>query len=327
MSAFLALDFWMYVLVLAGIYSIFSLGLQVQYGVAGLLNFGHVGMMALSSYSLAILVIKVGLNMWLACVVAVAIAALGGALLGLTTLRLRGDYFAIVTTAFSEIVRYVANNQRGLTGGTEGSIAITGKNGLNSFSDTFENFRSKFQDFLQHIIGDYAQNRDTQMAILIWLLAFVLLFLVGRLEKTPWARVLRATREDDYVPAALSKNVFKFRLYALVIGSIIGGIAGVCWALQFTFVSPTDFMPLTTFYAWIIMILAGATRVRGIPIGAIIFTFLFAGVRLINFPPFSWLTSGQQSYLRLVIIGLVLIWLMLRRPQGIFGKKEEMVLE
>lgn len=97
---------------MAGIYGVFSLGLQIQYGVAGVMNFGHVGMMAITGYAIAILVIRFQWSFWWAAFVGVALAALGGALLGLSTLRLSGDYFAIASIAFAEITRYWILNSR-----------------------------------------------------------------------------------------------------------------------------------------------------------------------------------------------------------------------
>jgi branched-subunit amino acid ABC-type transport system permease component len=111
-------NFWAFVGVVAGIYTILALGLQVQFGFAGLLNFGQVAFMAIGAYTMAILVVKEGWSTWLAAPLGVAAAAVGGLLLGLSSLRLRADYFAIVTIAFSEIVRYVATNETSLTGGS-----------------------------------------------------------------------------------------------------------------------------------------------------------------------------------------------------------------
>ena len=119
-------EFRAFVGVMAGIYTLFALGLQVQFGLAGLLNFGQVGFMAIGAYTMAILVAKEGWSMWVATPLAISAAALAGVLVGLPTLRLRGDYFAIVTIAFSEIVRWVATNEDGLTGGAQGTINLAG---------------------------------------------------------------------------------------------------------------------------------------------------------------------------------------------------------
>ena len=327
MNAIMQPGFWIFILTMSGIYGIFGLGLQVQYGVGGILNFGHVGMMALSSYAMAILVISHGINFWIAAATGVGVAALGGAFLGLTTLRLRGDYFAIVSIAFSEIVRYVIFNSDNITGGAQGSLAIPAiGEGYPSYTSSWDSIMNHMRDFLQPIFGDIV-NREFVMALTIWATFAVLLFIVSRIERTSWARVLRATREDDEVPAALGKNVFRFRLQAVIIGSILGGIAGIYWALESTLLSADDFLTIVTFYGWMILILSGATKVKGLPFAAIFFGFLYGGTRFFTFWPFSMVDSAQRAYIRIMIIGIVLIILMMKRPQGIFGKRQEMVLE
>ena len=326
MAQLLVLDFWIFVMVMAGIYCIFALGLQLQYGVAGLMNFGHVGMMALSSYSMAILVITFHWNLWVAIVAGIAVAGIGGALLGFATLRVRGDYFGIVTIAFSEIIRLTAYNKTDITGGAQGTIAIN-PDGNSFYAGPFDSMLDGVGKIFGPLLGSRVDNRDAKMLIVVWLVAIVLMIGIARLEATPFARVLRALREDDHVPSALGKNVFNFRLMTLIIGSVLAGVAGIFWAMQFTLVAPDDFDSTTTFYAWIVMILGGATKVKGVPLGAIVFSFLFAGTRFFTFPPFSWFADSQRSYLRLMIIGAILIYLMFRRPQGILGSKEEMVLE
>ena len=126
MSTLASGEFWAFVGVVAGIYTIFALGLQLEFGFTGLLNFGHVAFMAIGAYTMAILVVKTGLSMWIAAPVAILTSAAIGILLGLSTVRLRSDYFAIVTIAFSEIIRYVATNEDRLTGGTQGTINLAG---------------------------------------------------------------------------------------------------------------------------------------------------------------------------------------------------------
>lgn len=163
MTAILQPGFWVFILTMSGIYGIFTLGLQVQYGVGGILNFGHVGMMALSSYTMAILVIAHGFNFWIAAASGVAVAALGGAFLGLTTLRLRGDYFSIVSIAFSEIVRYVIFNSDGLTGGAQGSLAIMPiGDAYPSYTDTWDTILYWIRDHLTPILA------KLQIAIWQW---------------------------------------------------------------------------------------------------------------------------------------------------------------
>jgi neutral amino acid transport system permease protein len=121
--------------------------------------------------------------------------------------------------------------------------------------------------------------------------------------------------------------VFAYKLQVLALGSAFGGIAGLFYAWQFSFFSPADFQPLLTFFAWMIVILGGLGRVWSVPVGSLVFGFLFAGTRFLDFAPLSYLDSAERAYVRLIVIGLVILGLVLLRPQGILGRREEMVLE
>jgi ABC-type branched-subunit amino acid transport system permease subunit len=321
MSALTSGGFWAFVGVVAGIYTIFALGLQLQFGFAGLLNFGQVAFMAVGAYTMAILVVKEGWSTWLAAPLGIAAAAVAGLLLGLPSLRLRSDYFAIVTIAFSEIVRYVATNEGSLTGGSQGTIAL-GKVGE---AAQYNGQWTRFQSWVQGRL--HLSSKDAAMLVIVWAAALVLLALVWLAVRTPWGRVLRAIREDEDAAAALGKNVLAYKLQALALGAALAGIAGLFYAWQFSFFSPDDFQPLLTFFAWMIVILGGLGRVWAVPVGAALFGFLFAGTRFLDFRPLSSLGSADRAYLRLIIIGLVIIGLVLVRPQGLLGKRDEMVLE
>jgi branched-chain amino acid transport system permease protein len=290
------------------------------------MNFGHVGMMAVSGYTIAVLVIKYEWSFWWAALVGVILAAFLGALLGLTTLRLSGDYFAIASIAFAEIVRYWILNTDNVTGGTQGTLAIPSPNGFASYTDKPDLILTWISDRLYPIIGDEA-SRDLSMVLIVWPFFGLFIWLSSRLQKTSWARVLRATREDDDVPRSLGKNVFRFRLQTLIIGSVFGGLAGVFWSVQFALLAPEDFLRIVTFYGWMILILAGATRVKGLFVAAIFFGFLYGATRFLEFWPLSLLSSPERAYLRVFLIGLVIVLLMVKRPQGLFGKRQEMILE
>jgi ABC-type branched-subunit amino acid transport system permease subunit len=313
--------FWAFVAVVAGIYTILALGLQLQFGFTGLLNFGQVAFMAIGAYTMAILVAKEGWSTWLAAPLAIAAAAAAGVLLGLPALRLRADYFAIVTIAFSEIVRYVATNEDSLTGGSQGTIALGEVGRAAQYNDQWERLQARIQDWL------HVSSSDVAMLVIVWTVAVLLLTLVWLAVRTPWGRVLRAIREDEDAAASLGKNVFAYKLQVLALGSGLAGIAGLFYAWQFSFFSPADFQPLLTFFAWMIVILGGLGRVWSVPVGSLVFGFLFAGTRFLDFAPLSYLDSAERAYLRLIVIGLVIIGLVLWRPQGILGRREEMVLE
>jgi ABC-type branched-subunit amino acid transport system permease subunit len=321
MSALGSGGFWAFVGVVAGIYTIFALGLQLQFGFAGLLNFGQVAFMAIGAYAMAILVVKEGWSTWLAAPLAVVAAAAAGVLLGLPSLRLRADYFAIVTIAFSEIVRYVATNETSLTGGSQGTIALGKVGEAAQYNGQWTRFQGWVQDRL------HLSSKDAAMLVIVWVVALVLLTLVWLAVRTPWGRVLRAIREDEDAAASVGKHVLAYKLQALALGAALAGVAGLFYAWQFSFFSPDDFQPLLTFFGWMIVILGGLGRVWSVPVGAAVFGFLFAGTRFLDFRPLSYLDSADRAYLRLIVIGVVIVGLVLLRPQGILGKRDEMVLE
>jgi len=313
--------FWAFVGVVAGIYTILALGLQVQFGFAGLLNFGQVGFMAIGAYTMAILVVKEGWSTWLAAPLGIAAAATGGLLVGLPALRLRADYFAIVTIAFSEIVRYVATNETALTGGSQGTIAL----GPIGTATQYNGQWSRLQTHVQHSLG--FSSSDATMLVIVWAVAVVLLTVTWLVLRTPWGRVLRAIRDDEDAAESLGKNVFAYKLQALALGAALAGVAGLFYAWEFSFFSPDDFQPLLTFFAWMILLLGGLGRVWAVPVGALVFGFIFAGTRFLDFAPFTWFGSDERAYLRLIIIGLIIVLLVMLRPQGLLGNRREMVLE
>jgi ABC-type branched-subunit amino acid transport system permease subunit len=320
LSTIASFGFWSFVGIVAGIYTLFALGVQVQFGFAGLLNFGQAAFMGIGAYTMAILVVKEDLNMWLAAGCGVALAVLAGLLLGLPTLRLRADYFAITTIAFSEILRYVATNEDRLTGGSQGTINLAG-------AGQAAQYDGAWQSFLANVARNLHVGSDAAMLIIVWSVALLAVVGVYLLMKTPWGRVLKSIREDEDAAASLGKNVFLYKLQSLALGAALGALGGVFYAWQFSFFSPDDFAPLITFFAWMIVILGGLGRAWTVPVGAVVFGVIFAGTRFFDFPPFSLLDSTERAYIRLIVIGLVIIGLMLFRPQGILGSRKEMVLE
>jgi ABC-type branched-subunit amino acid transport system permease subunit len=320
LSTILSFGFWSFVGIVAGIYTLFALGVQVQFGFAGLLNFGHVAFMGIGGYTMAILVVKEHLSMWVAAASGVGLAMLAGVLLGLPTVRLRADYFAITTIAFSEILRYVATNEDRLTGGSQGTINLAGIGRTAQYD-------GEWQSFLRSVANGLHVSGDVAMLIIVWTAALLAVTAVWLMMRTPWGRVLKSIREDEDAVASLGKNVFAYKLQALAVGAALGAIAGLFYAWQFSFFSPDDFAPLLTFFAWMIVILGGLGRAWTVPLGAVVFGIIYAGTRFFDFAPFSLLDSTERAYVRLIVIGLVIIALMLFRPQGLLGSRKEMVLE
>jgi branched-chain amino acid transport system permease protein len=306
-SAFGQPEFWIGVGVLAGIYGIFTLGLQLNVGFTGIINFGQVGFMSVGAYAMAILVLKAHWSFWLALPAASAIAIGAGLLIGMSSLRLRADYFAIATIAFAEIIRYVAENARGLT---NGNIGLLG------FDSSWVSVSNSIQGWLS--------TSEIQLPLLLvtWALFGGLTFAMIRLQRTPWGRVLRAVREDEDAARALGKNAFAYKLQSLSIAALLGSVAGYLLALDLAYLSPDQFDPSVTFTGYAVLILGGLASYAGIAAGTAILWILLEGTRFINLP----LSAEQIAALRFVIVGVVLIGLMAFRPQGLFGKREEMVL-
>jgi branched-chain amino acid transport system permease protein len=322
------LPFWIFVAVIAGIYTIFALGLYLQYALAGLPNFGHVAFAALAAYTMAILVIRLGVSLPLASLAGLLVAVLFSLVLGIPSLRLRADYLAIATVAGGEIIRYLALNMQGLTGGPIGSIGMLGPSQLAQYNKPWEAFLKPIIATLKQVpILAPSANRDMAMLLIVWVIALVLLFIFWLMVRSPWGRLMRAIREDEAAAAAVGKDVYRAKMQVLILGALLGGLAGLLLAWQIGIITPDDYQPTFTFYAYLILILGGTTRIWAIPVGALLFGLLYSGTRFLNFYPLSLIDSGDRAYLRLILVGLLLIVLMAIRPQGIFGNRRELLLQ
>jgi branched-chain amino acid transport system permease protein len=321
------LPFWIFVAVIAGIYTIFALGLYLQYALAGLPNFGHVAFAALAAYTMAILIIHLNVPMAAAALAGLLVAVLFSLLLGIPSLRLRADYLAIATVAGGEIVRYLALNMQGLTGGPIGSIGMLGPSQLAQYNQSWDAMLRPIVDALERIpVLAPAASRDFAMLLIVWAVALVLLLVFWLMVRSPWGRMMRAIREDEDAAAAVGKNVFRAKLQVLILGALLGGLAGLLFAWQIGIITPDDYQPTITFYAYLILILGGTTRIWAIPVGALLFGLLYSGTRFLNVYPLSLFDSGDRAYLRLILVGLLLILLMAIRPQGLLGNRRELLL-
>jgi len=319
-------EFWLFVLVTAGIYTIFSLGLLIQFGIAGLPNFGTGAFMAVSSYTMAILVVQLELPMLVAAPLGIAAAVLFGLLLAIPTIRLRADYLAIATVAAGEIIRYLALNLQDLTGGAAGTINMLGPGFAADYNWEWQRFLASFQQMLSGLLS-FRVSTDLAFGLIVWPVALLLVWGVWYMVRSPWGRTLRAIREDEEAATALGKNVFLYKLQAFSVGAALAGLAGLFLAWQVSMFTPDDFRPVLTFYAFVIVLLGGKTNVWAVPVGALIFTIIFAGTRFLDFWPLSLFNSGDKAFLRLILVGLALVVLIVLRPQGLLGNKKEDALE
>jgi branched-chain amino acid transport system permease protein len=317
-----AWSFWINVGILAGVYGIFTLGLQLNVGYTGVINFGQAGFMAIGAYASIIFVVDLGLPFLLALVLAIAVAMLAGVLIGLSSLRLRSDYFAIATIAFAEIIRITAQNARSLTGGNQGTISIELDNDR-FFTDGWFTASDWLTSNLLDPIGLGGTDfQGLDLLLVVWIALAVLAFALSRLIRTPWGRVLRAVREDEDAARALGKNAFSYKLQSLAIAAGLGALAGWFLAIQLESVSQESFEPLFTFIGYAILVLGGLASFPGVLVGSIVLWTLLEGMRFADLP----LEGDKVAALRFIFVGLILILLMAFRPQGALGKREEMVL-
>ena len=310
----------------AGIYGLAAIGINVHFGWTGLLNFGHAAFMGIGAYVTVLLiphslgregvVISSGLPLPLAILIGIIAAALLGLLLGLPTLRLRGDYLAIVTIAAAEIFRVLVRDFEDLTGGVYGII---------QFSDSLQSSRPDF-------ITRFSESHNISPAqfwvgLLTWISIIVVLLILSRLKKSPWGRALRAVREDEDAVRALGKNSVLLKLQSFMLGAAIGGLSGIFLVFNYGTVQASTFVPVLTFYVWAALILGGVGSLGGPALGAVIFWVIIAGTDSI----FSFLfesPDGQKlAGVRFVIVGLLIMFFMIFRPSGILGKKEELLLD
>jgi branched-chain amino acid transport system permease protein len=305
-------------------YALAAIGLNVHFGLTGLLNMGQAGFMLLGAYGFAISTIA-GWPLWAAVLVAIACAAVFGLLLGIPTLKLRGDYLAIVTIAAAEIVRLVGRS----TALTELTGASSGLRG-NSYKDTFQD-ASPFPDGTVALGPfEYAMNASNSWWIRIvgWAVVALACLLIWLLIRSPWGRVLKGIREDEDAVRSLGKNVYSYKMQALVLGGVIGAVAGIIYVLPRA-VQPDSMGRPMTFFIWTILLLGGAATVFGPVLGSIIFwvsLMLIKSVMRAGVPE-SVMRTEQIEQFGWIVVGVTLMLLVIFRPQGILGDKKELAID
>lgn len=286
------------------IYIMLGLGLNVVVGLAGLLDLGYVGFYAVGAYSYALLNTYFGLSFWECLPIAGLMAATFGFLLGFPVLRLRGDYLAIVTLGFGEIIRILLNNMTTLTGGPNGISGIpkptlaglefnrTVKDG--GF-DTFHNFFG---------ITYNANHKVIFLYLMALVLVVVTLFVINRLLRMPLGRAWEALREDEIACKSLGLNPTIIKLTAFTIGATFAGFAGSFFASRQGFISPESFVFIESAIVLAIVVLGGMGSQIGVVLAAIVMTVLPELAREFN------------EY-RMLMFGLLMVFMMIWRPQGL----------
>jgi branched-chain amino acid transport system permease protein len=301
-------------------YALAAIGISVHFGYAGLLNFGQAGFMAVGAYAFVIATLSLDAPLWAAFLAAILASVVFAFLLGIPTLRLRADYLAIVTIASAEIVRYVVSTT-GLTEYTGGAAGLSG-------------FNDAFIDINPFPTGSYGFGPWTYTANQLWIRVFgwglvvLATVLVYLLMRSPWGRVVKGIREDEDAVRSLGKNVYAYKMQALVLGGVLGSLAGVVFVLPRA-VQPGNYGTTLTFFIWTMLLLGGAATLFGPIIGAMIFATLLTlsdGILrgLISADIITFISTTQAGQIRFMIIGAVLMLLVVYRPQGIFGNKKEL---
>ncbi|GAA4896160.1 branched-chain amino acid transport system permease protein [Stackebrandtia albiflava] len=311
-------------------YAICAIGLNIHFGYAGLLNFGQAGFAAVAAYGLAISVAYLGLSFWLSLLIGLAGAVVLALLLGVPTLRLRADYLAIVTIAAAEIIRRLGRSTTfsDYTGGSDGTRPI------GSFNDSFVALNPFPQGWSLDLGIIRFTRADAWVMLVGWALVAFCLLVMFLAMRSPWGRVLKGIREDEEAVRSLGKNVFSYKMQALVLGGLFGALGGFVFALARDNVQPDTFSTELTFYCYVMLILGGAARLFGPLLGAMLFWFLYnflvgtlndlAGLQVL---PTWLLTTTKSGPLVYVLMGLGMVLLLIYRPQGILGDKRELSLD
>ena len=280
--------------VFAGFYALMALGLNVIFGLAGMVNLGLVGFFAIGAYTSALLTVKLHWPMLAGWAAALVLSSACGAVVAVITARLKGDYLAIVTLGFAEVIRLVAANEIWLTNGTDGISAIPGP------------WRGAASPFEFNVI----------FAAIVWVLVCLVGWLLGRLSDAPFGRVLRAIREDDMIAAVAGKAVLAFKVQAFAIGAGVLGLAGALYGHYNAYIAPDGFQPLITIYVVLALTAGGTGTMRGAILGAILVVCLTEGTRFLG-GALSALKPVQVAAVREALIGAALILVLYVRPQGI----------
>jgi branched-chain amino acid transport system permease protein len=302
--------------IMAGIYAVFALGLNIQWGYTGLFNIGIAGFFCIGAYMSAMITTPMptgiyaqyvhqifGLNLpfifgLLGAAIACGIIAF---LIGIPTLKLREDYLAIATLGIAETIRLIFNNEQFLANGPRGLMGLP-----------------------QPLAG-LVEARHYNYIYLVIILFFMLItyFLIERGIRSPWGRVLRAIREDEVSASMSGKNIFNFKMQSLIFGSMVMGVGGALYAHYTKAISPDVFTPLYgTFIIWVMLMAGGSGNNKGAVLGAYVIWGIWIGTTfLTNLLPYT--LQARTPYIRFLLIGILLEVILLYRPQGLLGEEKK----
>jgi branched-chain amino acid transport system permease protein len=275
-----------------GVYILLAIGLNVVVGQAGMLDLGYVAFYAVGGYAMGLLGSRQHWDFWWVVPVAVVLAAGSGLVLGAPTLRLRGDYLAIVTLGFGQIISTSANNWS-WTGGPQGVLGIPHPPKLDLGFHTF----------------DFSLTSSKAYFDLALLAIFVVVFCARRLEHSRVGRGWAAIREDEDAAELMGVPTYRFRLWAFAIGAAIGGLGGVLFASQISYIDPTIFSYQVSILIVASVVLGGSGNLPGVILGAFLVAWLPERFR------------GFEKY-RILVFGAMLVVMMIFRPEGLLPSRQ-----
>ena len=278
-------------IVYIGIFGIVALSLNLEFGFAGLANFGKVAFFLVGAYTYALLS-QTGLPFYLCLIAGALISAIFGLLISLPALRLRADYLAIVVLAFGEILRLIVKSEDWIAGGDWG-VTVSPAISLMGASHRVDALVN---------IG------------LVYFCLFICFLVVQLLANSPYGRAMRAIREDEVAAEALGKDRAKYKAQALMLGSAIAGVAGGLYAQYLQCVLPGMFMPMVTFTVWIMVLLGGPANNWGVLLGAGLVELFDRGA---NMAKDYLVLPIDPSSLQYILFGALIIFVLLYRPQGL----------
>jgi len=285
-------SYFIHLLILIGIYLILAISLQLAVGFTGLLNLGHIAFYALGAYTSALLALA-GFPFWFCFLSAGIVAMLFGFLLSIPTNKLKGDYLALATMAFTFVIYALTLNWMGLT---RGPLGLPGIPKPTLFGFSFSN--------------------NLSFLILTALIALFSYLIIKKIISSPFGKALEATRDNELATRVLGKNTFKMKSSALAISAFFAGVAGSLYAHYITFIDPSSFMMLQLVPVLAIVIIGGLASLKGTVIAAIILVLLPEPLRFIGFP------SSIVGPMRQIIYALILLLILIYKPKGFYGKVE-----
>ena len=284
--------------VTAGIYALMALGMNVIWGMAGLINLGLVGFFAVGAYTSGLLTLKLGWPIPAGIVAGAAVASFVGVLVALITVRLRGDYLAIVTLGFAETMRVVMSNELWIANGTDGLSGSPGP--------------------FRQALGPHGFNL---LFLGIVVVAVVVLFvLFERLNRSPFGRVLRGIREDEQVVQVAGKNVVMFKVKAFAVGTAALGLSGALYGHFTSYIAPDLFAPLLTLYIKLSLLAGGLGNNVGAVVGAVLVVFFLESTRFV-IPYIPEISAVQGAALREILIAVALLLVLRVRARGLIPER------